>query len=92
MFGKVVINIFDPKLFDEYKLIMENKKLKERFELVLCIFDFIDFREDYNGERRLKKKRISELGNKEDMKTISIDDSEELYFIIKNIYENNKKM
>ena len=61
----------------------------KKYKLVLNIVDFIDFEESYRGEENLLKQKIKDLGNQNPMKLIPIDNREELYFIVKNLYTYN---
>jgi superfamily II DNA/RNA helicase len=93
IFKKVVINIYDPKEFSKEfknKLISINTQLKNTYQLVINIFNFIDFRENIEGEFRLLKRKLQEFGKTNNLQIISIDNPEELIFIVKNIHEQNK--
>jgi len=93
IFKKVVINIYDPKEFSKEfknKLISINTQLKNTYQLVINIFNFIDFRENIEGEFRLLKRKLQEFGKINNLQIISIDNPEELIFIVKNIHEQNK--
>jgi hypothetical protein len=94
IFSNVVIFIVDPKIgIDE--LIQEEKekfsKLRASKHIIMFVFDFDDFKENFEGEMRLLKQKIKELGEKHWYRTISIDLPDELYFIISNIYIHQKE-
>ncbi|MFX0058447.1 MAG: DEAD/DEAH box helicase [Candidatus Heimdallarchaeota archaeon] len=94
MFGKLLIQVYVPRPFNndwEQSLLVTIENHKKNFQLTIVIFDFVDFEEQFSGEERLLKKKINEFGNKKDLQVIMIDNPEELYFIIKNIYEHHKQ-
>ena len=93
IFKKVVINIYDPQEFStqfKNKLILINKQVKNTYRLVISIFNFIDFKENFEGELRLLKRKLQDFGKTNNLQIISIDNLEELFFIVKNIHEQNK--
>ncbi|MFX1557211.1 MAG: DEAD/DEAH box helicase [Promethearchaeota archaeon] len=93
MFDKVLIQVYDPRLFiSSWKesLLETVNRQKNPFNLIIALFDFVDFKERFSGEERLLKKKIREFSNQKDLQVINIDNSEELYFIIKNICEHHK--
>ena len=93
IFKKVVINIYDPQGFSkrfQNKLVHINKQLKKTYQLVVNIFSFIDFSEKIEGELRLLKRKLQEFGKLNNLQIISIDNPEELSFIVKNIHEQNR--
>ena len=55
------------------------------------IFDFVEFKPRFEGEERLHKKKVEEWGQLGYLQAIIIELSEELYFIVKNIYLHTKK-
>jgi len=65
--------------------------LGKKYHLIVLIFDFVDFTEEFPEEERLLKQKIKNWGQKSDLQAISIDNPEELYFILKNIYLHSKK-
>ena len=65
-------------------------RLRGARKLVLFVFDFEEFKEQFDGEKRLLKLRIAEWGDENWFRTISIDVPEELVFIIKNMYSHRK--
>jgi len=92
--SKVCILYYNPKDFSKVigdKIIQKNLELKKTYDLVLTIFDFIDYEENFEGEKRLLKKEVQNFGNSHNVKVIIIDNSEELFFIVKSIYEQSKK-
>jgi Fanconi anemia group M protein len=90
--NKIVIHIYDPKHFsDEFKKIFlkSTRNLFDRYTLIIAIFDFLDFKENFEGENRLKKREIQAFGKLNNIQIITIDNSEELFFIVKNIYDHS---
>ena len=55
------------------------------------IFDFIDFNETIEGEKRLVKRKLQEFAKEYKVQAISVDNEEELYFIIENLLNSNKR-
>jgi len=95
IFDKVVIQLYDPQKFsNEFgkKLTVINTRLKDKYRLIINIFNFIDFKERFEGEKRLLKRKIQEFGSENRLQIIPVDNSEELFFIIKNIYEQNQSI
>jgi ERCC4-related helicase len=91
---KVVIQIIDPLIFKEgkeFKLVTWINSRKINYDLIILIFDFIDFKEQLSGEARLLKEQILQFGNKQQIQSVAIDNIEELYFIVKSIYDHTKK-
>ncbi|MFX1257042.1 MAG: helicase-related protein [Promethearchaeota archaeon] len=96
IFEKVVIQIYHPRKFSDSEkynntLIVFNFRAKKKYQLVINIFDFIDFNEKFEGEKKLFKKKIQEFGALHELQIISIDNSEELYFIVKNVYQDKNQ-
>ena len=94
LFKDILIHIYNPYDFSEEKLSSTIKRisiLMKKYKLVLNIVDFIDYREKYCGEENLLKKKIKNLEDQLEMSLIAIDNLEELYFMIKNIYLYNKE-
>ncbi len=89
LFDKIAIQIYDPRDFSENSIIGKNQILQESHSLGVNIFDFIDFSENYESEKRLLKTKFRNLGNTYNLQVINIDTPEELFFIIKNIYQHN---
>jgi len=93
LFSEIALFIIDPRKFIKESVSMSEKdliRLRQARKLVLFVFDFEDFMEQFEGEKRLLKQRISEWGDQNWFRTISIDVPEELVFIIKNLYTPHK--
>ena len=91
IFNEVLIQIFDPKKNSLQELMPKIEEFREISTLLIIVFDFTDFREEIEGERRILKRRLNEYGIEHNLHIISIDNLEELYFIIKSILENPQK-
>ena len=94
IFSEIGLFIINPRTFIKESVSISEKdliRLRQARKLVLFIFDFEDFIEQFEGEKRLLKQRIAEWGNENWFRTISIDVPEELVFIIKNLYTPHKK-
>jgi len=86
LFDKVLIQVIDPQQFDGDSLLKKYSLLSKKFKLIVSVFDFVDLEEEFESEEKLLKQKIKEWGEYNKLQAISIDLSEELYFIIKNIY------
>ncbi len=91
MFDRVIIQALDPHLFEKEALLKKISHLSKKYNLFVSIFDFVDFSENYQDEERLLKRKIKKWGLNNDLKAITIDLPEELYFIVKNIYLHSKR-
>lgn len=94
LFSEIAIFIINPRAFIKESVSMSEKdllRLRQARKLVLFVFDFDDFKEQIEGEKRLLKQRIAEWGDQNWFRTISIDVPEELVYIIKNLYSPHKK-
>lgn len=88
LYNKVLIQIFDPKNRSLEDLISEIQDLKQICKLLIIVFDFMDYKEDFEGEKRILKRKFLEFATTHSLHIINVDNPEELYFIVKNIYEN----
>ncbi len=91
LFDKVLVQIIDPRGFDGDSLLKKYALLSKKYSLIVSVFDFVDFEEEFNNEGKLLKRKINEWGDNTKFQAIPIDISEELYFILKNIYIHGKK-
>jgi len=91
LLDRVIIQIINPQQFVEDALLKKITLLSKKYQLIISIFDFVDFNEEFQEEERLLKQKITNWGQKNDLQAIPIDNSEELYFILKNIYIHAKK-
>ncbi len=95
IFNKILIQIYDPKEFNDVfgkKLLEFTNQLKEKYRLIVNIFDFTSYLESFEGEKRLLKRKLKNFTEKYNVQIVPIDNSEELYFIVKSIYDHNKKV
>ncbi len=94
LFESILIHIYHPRDFTEETSSITIQRiliLSRKFELILNIVDFVDFEESYMGEENLLKSKLHNLGKINGIQLIPVDNIEELYFILKNIYIYNKK-
>ncbi|MFX1315417.1 MAG: DEAD/DEAH box helicase [Promethearchaeota archaeon] len=91
IFNKVLIQIYDPKETSKEGIVTEINELREICSLLILVFDFTNFKEGIEGERWILKRKVQELGKEHDLHIINVDNSEELYFIVKGILENQQK-
>jgi len=85
IYNKVLIQIYTPKHIALEQLLAEIDEFTQICTLLIIIFDFIDFKEEIEGEKRVLKRKIQENAKKYKYQAITMDNEEELYFIIKNI-------
>lgn len=90
--NKALIQIYSPKNIDFENLLNEIHDFKKICSLPIIIFDFLDFFEEIEGEKRLLKREITNFASKNQLQIISIDNEEELFFIIKNIFQGINKI
>ena len=91
LFDRVIIQSIDPHHFEEESLLKKISHLSMKYDLIVSVFDFINFSEKFQDEERLLKEKIKDWSLKNDLQAISIDLPEELYFIVKNIYLHSQK-
>jgi superfamily II DNA/RNA helicase len=91
LFERIIIQVIEPHKFDGDLLLKKITLLGKKYQLIVSVFDFVDFNEEFPEEERLLKQKINNWGNQNDLQAISIDNPEELYFILKNIYLHSKK-
>jgi Fanconi anemia group M protein len=91
LFDRVIIQVIDPHQFEGDLLLKKNTLLSKKYHLIVSVFDFVDFNEEFSEEERLLKQKIKAWGKQNDLQAIPIDNPEELYFILKNIYLHSKK-
>jgi hypothetical protein len=88
LFNKVLIQIYNPRRIKEEDFNVEIREFSEICELLILIFDFVDFEEQIPGERRALKLKIKELKQEHNFQFIPVEIEEELYFIISSILES----
>jgi hypothetical protein len=92
LLDRVIIQVINPQQFVEDVLLKKITLLSKKYHLIISIFDFVDFKEEFQEEERLLKQKIINWGQMNDLQAIPIDNSEELYFILKNIYLEKKSI
>jgi Fanconi anemia group M protein len=91
LFDRVIIQVIEPHKFDGDLLLKKITLLGKKYHLIVSVFDFVDFNEEFQEEERLLKQKINDWGKQNDIQAILIDNRQELYFIVKNIYLHGKK-
>jgi len=86
LFDKVLIQVINPRLFDGASLLKKYALLSKKYKLIITVFDFVDIEEEFDNEEKLLKQKFIDWGEDNKIQAITIDLSEELYFILKNIY------
>jgi len=86
LFDKVLIQVINPRKFDGDSLLKKYALLSRKYKLIVSIFDFVDIEEEFDNEEKLLKQKFTDWGEVNNLQAITIDLSEELYFILKNIY------
>ena len=85
LYNRVLMQIFDPRTFAPVKITAIKTHLRDNFELILFIFDFIGFKERFSNEKKLLQQKLVKFGKENNIQLINIDQSQELLFIINNI-------
>jgi Fanconi anemia group M protein len=91
LFDKVLLQIIQPLINPPQPFPDLIKIFKARYKLVIILFDFVGFEEAFPGQERLLKEKIKRLGETHSIQAIALDNPEELFFIVKNIYEHGQK-
>jgi hypothetical protein len=96
MFNKIAVQIYQAKDLQhdaETMLSDFSSKFDNSYQIFFIIIIFIEFDEQFEGEKRLMKRKLHEWNTAigEKVKLITIDRIEELYYFLKNIYTHNKK-
>jgi len=86
LFDKVLIQVINPREFDGDSLLKKYALLSKKYKLIVSIFDFVDIEEEFDNEEKMLKQKFTYWGEDNNLQAITIDLSEELYFILKNIY------
>ena len=86
LFDKVLVQLINPRQFDRESLLKKYALLRKKYKLIISVFDFVDFEEEYDNEEKLLKENLSDWGIDTKNQAITVNLSEELYFILKNIY------
>lgn len=92
IFNKVLIQVYSPKeLLENKSFPSEAQELGELCELFIIVFDFVEFVENYSGEKKYLRQRVEKFKNSVPFQIIPIENEEELYFVIRSILESNLK-
>ncbi len=96
LFNIIAIQIYNAKelLHDSDKVLTKLiASTKKSCQILFIMVNFINFKENYEGEERLLKRKLHEWNDlsNEKVKLITIDRIDELYYFIYNIYKHNKK-
>ena len=86
LFDKVLVQVINPRQLDGDSLLKKYALLRKKYNLIVSVFDFVDFEEEFDNEEKLLKRKLNDWGETNKFQTILIDISEELYFVLKNIY------
>jgi len=86
LFDNVLVQVINPRQFHGDSLLKKYLLLSKKYNLIVSVFDFVDFEGEFDNEEKLLKRKINDWGDNNKFQTITIDISEELYFILKNIY------
>ncbi len=85
-FGRALLKLLDPK-----ESIDNEFNLPQKYELTLFVFDFEGYYEEFEGEKRLLKQKLTQEGERRELTVICIDFPEELTFILKSIIANHRE-
>ena len=81
-----MVQVINPRQFDGASFLKKYALLSKKYKLIVSVFDFVDIEEEFNNEEKLLKQKVTDWGKENKLQAIAIDLSEELYFILKNIY------
>ena len=86
-YGRALLQFLNPKKTDENDFNLPRKN----YELILLIYDFEGYNEEFEGEKRLLKQKLTHDGEHQGFTVICIDFPEELTFILKSIITNHRE-
>ncbi len=89
VFEKILIQIIDPRESNKSELLKFYEEWKTKFELVVLVIDFIEFNETFIDENRLLKQKFVDFGKNKNIQIVTIDTLEELFFLVKNVFDYN---
>ncbi|MHA2473695.1 MAG: helicase-related protein, partial [Promethearchaeota archaeon] len=90
LLNKVLIQLYLPHVNIDNKFFEELSELNQICELLIIVFDFINFQEKFEGEKRIKRRDLQSFFKRHNYHLIIIDNEQELYFVIKNILDTQK--
>jgi len=91
LYNEVLIQIYNPRYYNFTTLLSDIEDFRQISTLLIVVFDFIDFVEKIEGEKRVMKRKIQAFAREHALQVIMMDNEEELYFIIKSILESKKR-
>ena len=86
LFDRALVQVIDPRKFDGDATLKKYALLRKKYKLIASLFDFVDFEEQFENEEKLLNIKNNDWGEINGFQAITIDLSEELYFVVKNIY------
>ncbi|MHA1727025.1 MAG: helicase-related protein, partial [Promethearchaeota archaeon] len=92
LFDRILIRIASPINMKFHELLLQNKALQENYELIFWAMDFTKHSEHVAGEKTILKEKIKHFCKSHEIHYLMFDDSQELLFMIHNLYEHNKSM
>lgn len=87
LFGKTLLALLNPR--NQAKI--ERKSMNKSYELEIYIYDFEGFLEEFEGEKRLLKQKLSKESEIGGLNIINIDLPEELTFILKSMIAHHRE-
>ncbi len=90
LFDKILIRILKPQNIVFHDILIKNRTLKNEFDLIVWAVDFISFQERIEGEKEILKNKLKTFGQNHEINIVKFDCSEELHFIIKNLFSYNQ--
>ncbi|MHA1805054.1 MAG: helicase-related protein [Promethearchaeota archaeon] len=91
LLDRILIRIMKPSTMNFHELLLQNKTLQEKYVLVFWAMDFTNYSEHVSGEKIVVKEKIKHFCKSHGIHYLIFDDSQELLFMIHNLYEYNKK-
>ncbi|MFX1399329.1 MAG: helicase-related protein [Promethearchaeota archaeon] len=89
---KIAIQIYANENIDLSIITKNDNAFKNKYKLVVHVCDFSEFIESFDGQKRLEKRKLREFAGKYDLRLICIDNHEELYFLLRNIQYQEKRI
>ncbi|MFX1273639.1 MAG: helicase-related protein [Promethearchaeota archaeon] len=86
---KILVQVYKttPQNFLMKKYLSLYERYRRKYELVIFVFELLDFQESFGGEKRLFKRKVQELTMGNDLQVVPIDDHSELFFLVRSLYE-----
>ena len=86
-FGKAMLKLLNPK----ERVEKDFNNFYEDYELLIFVYDFEGFSEEFEGEKRLLKHKLTQEGEQRGLTFICIDFPEELAFILKSMITHHRE-